>query len=113
MRVVLFLAALLPVSALACNTPPTPPSPSQTTSAALPWPECRPILGWLEKNLADPSGFEVIEWKKRTPLPEYRRVDVIIRYRAKNRFGGMSVWDRGFKVHDNGTVQGSAAAEQR
>jgi hypothetical protein len=63
-----------------------------------PWQECSLIRAYLDKNLNDPAGWEVVEWKSRRPYPEHGSVDFILRFRAKSSLGTFRVYERGFRV---------------
>lgn len=104
---VLLLLLLVP----ACRGPsPTATTRTRATATDYPWPECPAIAAWLDQHLADPTGWQVITWHMRTPQPQYQRTDIIVRYRARNRFGGWSVYEHAFKVHDGGRVEESSSA---
>jgi len=65
-----------------------------------PWPECAPIRAWLDKNLDDPSGWEVVSWAQRIEVPKAGVVNINMTYRAKNKVGAKQVFHRFFSVKD-------------
>lgn len=45
---------------------------------------------WLEENLKDPASLEIVEWGK-PALFASGELSIVVRYRAKNSFGGYVV----------------------
>jgi hypothetical protein len=76
---------------------PVPPAPS----AADPYPECAEIRHWLRDNTGEPDTVQIVAWTgraeepARTDYPAY--VLVTVKYRARNRFGALQVFDRTFR----------------
>jgi hypothetical protein len=62
------------------------------------------ITSWLEKNLNDPEGLEILEWSQpqRTAKDEASATYFIVtvKFRAKNKFGAKEIASVKFKVFD-------------
>lgn len=60
---------------------------------------------WLDKNLKDPDSFDAIEWSKvfKTAIPK-TPYGVRCKYRARNSFGGMNIYNQVFYMNKNGNV---------
>jgi hypothetical protein len=64
--------------------------------ASDPYPECAAVRDWLNRNLNDPTGLEILEWKRLTDadkIPQWpaRLVRVDVKLRARNQYGGRQV----------------------
>jgi hypothetical protein len=61
-----------------------------------------PVLDWFEENLLDPGSLQVIRWGRLTEL-EYGCV-VVVRFRAKNAFGGYVIGQKAFYISPEGYI---------
>ena len=62
---------------------------------------------YLEKNLKDPDSYEEIEHRKYYVNQKSKRdpyIQVTIKYRAKNSFGGMNIGNVAFNFDREGTM---------
>jgi hypothetical protein len=61
------------------------------------------VKSWMKANLNDPSSLEFIKWE---PVNKKENGDfsVLVRYRAKNKFGGYVVKNTMFFLNSAGTV---------
>lgn len=56
----------------------------------------RAIERWVEYNLGDPDSFEIIDWE--FIIPDDKGYRVVLRFRAKNAFGGMIIEEARFFI---------------
>ena len=62
---------------------------------------------YLKRTLLDPNSFEVIQWSKVRDLKNNNkgyRYKVMVKYRAKNSFGGYEIQSDIFHLDENGKV---------
>ena len=67
----------------------------------------RQVESYLKRTLTDPNSLEVIQWSKVRDMTHnqygYRYV-VMVKYKAKNSFGGYVVESNTFYLNKNGNV---------
>ena len=94
--VVVVTIVLIGVAIDRARSAPTHPDAVQVADS--PWPECPRVVAFLKKNVDDPSGLEVVEWVRRNDEPQWGFVDVVVRYRCKNKAGAFQVFRNALRV---------------
>jgi hypothetical protein len=61
-----------------------------------------PVKDWLKANANDPGSLKYVKWKSTSLVNG--EVDVVVRYRAKNGFGALTLHQGHFVLSQDGTI---------